>query len=69
VRVDDRIQRLEEAVAFQDDSIERLNRDMDEQKLAFHKLLERLEMLEAQVAGAQAPAVIAPKDDVPPPHY
>ena len=65
----DRVQRLEEIIAFQEDAIERLHQLVREHQITIHKLNERFDSLEKQVRASQPSPVIAPKDDVPPPHY
>ena len=67
--MEEKVQRLEEMVAFQDDLIERLNKQVGEQQVEFHRLAERFEKLEAHVRSMQPSMTVSAKDDTPPPHY
>ena len=67
--MEEKVQRLEEIVGYQDDLIERLNTMVGEQQIAFHRLSERFEKLEAHVRSIQPSMTVAPKDETPPPHY
>ena len=67
--MEEKVQQLEEMVAFQEDLIDRLNQQVGEQQVAFHRLAERFEKLEAHVRALQPSMTVAAKDDTPPPHY
>ena len=67
--MEEKVQRLEEMVAFQDDLIERLNEQVGEQQVEFHRLTKRLDKLEAHVRSMQPSLTVSGKDDTPPPHY
>ena len=67
--MEEKLQRLEEMVAFQDDLIERLNETVGEQQVAFHRLSERFNKLEAHIRAIQPSMTLESKDETPPPHY
>ena len=67
--MEEKLKRLEEMVAFQDDLIDRLNHQVGEQQVEFHRLLERFEKLETHVSALQPSMTVSAKDDTPPPHY
>ncbi len=69
MNIDERVMKLEETVAFQDDIINKLNDTVAEQELLLHKLDKKLSALETHVREAMPSLTISAKDDVPPPHY
>ena len=67
--MEEKLRKLEETVAFQDDLIERLNATVGEQQIALHRLTERFEKLEDHIRSIQPSVGQAVKDETPPPHY
>ncbi|KAB1441662.1 SlyX family protein [Pseudodesulfovibrio senegalensis] len=66
--MEDRIERLESAVAQQDNTIEELNRVVFDQQKQIDELEKKLELLAAkfrEMAEAQDTGFV----DTPPPHY
>lgn len=65
----DRIEHLENQVAFQDQSIEQLNQVITEQTLLLVRLQEQLRLLSEKLRVSQ-PSMIAPlSEETLPPHY
>ena len=67
--MEERLMKLEETVAFQDELINKLNDTVAEQELLLHKLDKKVNNLEKNVREAMPSLTISTKDDVPPPHY
>jgi SlyX protein len=63
----DRVDRLESRLAFQDETIETLNKTITEQWLKIDALTRRLESLSERLQEAESRAPGAANE--PPPHY
>ncbi len=67
--MEDRIERLENAVALQDRTIEKLNDVLFEQQKQIDNLEKQMEMLAVKYRQLKESAAQGEFDDVPPPHY
>jgi SlyX protein len=64
----DRLDRLEERLAFQDDTIETLNRTITEQWAKIDALTRQLSALNERLREAES-QMPRPANEPPPPHY
>ncbi len=64
-----RIDNLEARIAYQDETIEALNRTVVEQWARLDAALARIRQLEARIREVQVSAIRDPGDEAPPPHY
>ncbi len=62
-----RLERLESRIAFQDQTIEDLNAVITEQWTAMEQLRRRLDVMEEQVRSGSY--IADPANEKPPPHY
>lgn len=67
--MEERVERLENAVALQDRTIEKLNDVVFEQQKQIDNLEKQLELLAGKYRQLKEAAVQGPPDDAPPPHY
>jgi len=65
----ERIDRLEAALAHQDQAIEDLNGSLMRQSNDMADLRRLVERIEAQIASLSAHPALAADDEPPPPHY
>lgn len=64
-----RLEELEARVAFQDDAIETLNREVLALRVELARLRELVGRLQDRTRGLEQPAVGDAADEPPPPHY
>jgi SlyX protein len=60
---------LQTRVAFQDDTLDQLNRTVAEQQRQIDRLLQLTDELRSQVKSLTPSNVASPEDETPPPHY
>jgi SlyX protein len=64
-----RIEQLEMKVAFQEDNIDTLNKEIFEQQRKIQLLSEQVELLAKKLKETQPNQLASEKEEVPPPHY
>ncbi|WP_018691406.1 SlyX family protein [Algicola sagamiensis] len=64
-----RIVELESKVAFQEDTINRLNEALQAQQEQLLKMQRQVKLLAERQTNAHTPAVAALSEETPPPHY
>ena len=64
-----RLTELESRVAFQDDTIQKLNDVVTAQQGRIDKLVEEIQLLTEQVRLLSVESVSGPDSEPPPPHY
>jgi len=67
--MDQRLIELESRIAFQDDTIQKLNDVLVTQQNQIDKLIIELESLNQQVRSLSPDLVADPGQETPPPHY
>jgi SlyX protein len=67
--LEERIEKLETQIAFQDDTIEQLNQSLIRQQEDINRLIKIIERMRAQLESLQPETVIDQALETPPPHY
>jgi len=67
--LEERIEKLETQIAFQDDTIEQLNQSLIRQQEDINRLIKIIERMRAQLESLQPETVIDQALEIPPPHY
>ncbi len=64
-----RIDDLETRIAYQDETIEALNKTIIEQWARLDEALARIKLLESRMREVQVSTIRDPSEETPPPHY
>jgi len=64
-----RIEQLEMKVAFQEDNIETLNKEIFEQQRRTQQLLEQVALLAVKLKESEPNQLASEKEEMRPPHY
>ncbi|MDF2182230.1 SlyX family protein [Neptuniibacter sp. CAU 1671] len=69
MNTEDRVTELETRVAFQEDTLDKLNQVVSQQELDIERLTRMLKLMHQQLQSLSQNGISSADDSTPPPHY